>query len=70
MVITQAQKQTVRWGTIIRQKRRRLGLSQGLFGAMFGVSHAAVSEWENGKSDPPGSVTYWLYLELAARSKK
>lgn len=70
MVITQANKQTVRWDTIIRQKRRRLGLSQVKFGAMFGVSHAAVSEWEHGKSDPPGSVTYWLYVELAAKAKK
>lgn len=67
MLISQAQKQTVRWSTLIRQKRKRMKLSQGLFGAMFGVSHAAVSDWERGVTDPPGSVTYWLYVEATKR---
>ncbi len=50
-----------KWAKLIKTERKRLGLSQQMFGHMFGVSHVAVGYWERGETDPPGSVTYYLY---------
>lgn len=35
----------------IRAHRKQLGLSQTEFGKRYGVSHAAVSQWETGATE-------------------
>ena len=37
----------------IKAKRQQLGETQAVFGKRFGKSHAAVSEWESGKTEAP-----------------
>lgn len=49
---------------MIRQARQRVGLSQVAFGAIVGVSGAAVSRWENGNRTPPASVLRLYAREL------
>lgn len=44
---------------IIKQKRIALGESQETFGKRFEVSHAAVSDWESGKSEARYEVLYF-----------
>lgn len=39
-------------GERIKQARRRLDLTQDAFGKLAGVSKAAVSQWENGRTKP------------------
>jgi DNA-binding transcriptional regulator YiaG len=39
-------------GDKIRSQRKLLKMSQDVFAAEVGVTAAAVSEWENGKSSP------------------
>lgn len=63
MKLTESMKQTPEWGPLIKARRKELGWSQAALGAVYGVSHAAVSDWESGKSDPPGEITWWLYTE-------
>lgn len=45
---------------LIKRKRLEFGETQSDFGKRFGVSHAAVSDWESGKSEAPYAVTEWL----------
>lgn len=52
-----------RWAELIKQKRKELRENQTIFGARFGVSYAAVSQWELGEANPPGEVTWWLVQE-------
>lgn len=40
----------------IKSKRRKLGETKTEFGNRFDVSHAAVSDWESGKSEAPYRV--------------
>lgn len=70
MKLTQGMKQTPRWGTLIKQKRRRLKETQAEFGARFGVTYVAVSLWESNKREAPYSVTWWLYKELLGKMGK
>ncbi len=51
---------TNNWSELVKIKRELLGESQGAFGKRFGVSHAAVSDWERKVSGPPGAVTWFL----------
>lgn len=44
------------WPDKIQNIRLGLDESQTLFGNRFGVSHAAVSDWESGKSEAPYKV--------------
>lgn len=49
----------------IKAKRKQLGETQAQFGKRFGVSHAAVSDWEAGKSEAPYKVLeYFLSKEV------
>ena len=41
---------------MIKHHRKSLNKSQGEYGEMFNVSHAAVSDWESGKSEAPYKV--------------
>lgn len=52
-----------RLGLLVRTLRG--SMSQTEFGALYGVSHAAVSDWERSVSDVPGNVT----LALIARER-
>ena len=54
---------TPKWPELIKQKRADLSESQTVFGKRFGVSHAAVSDWERGVSEPPAAVIWWLAQE-------
>ncbi len=45
----------------ILAKRKELKESQGEFGKRFGVSHAAVSEWEAGKCEAPYKVIEFVH---------
>lgn len=49
---------------LLRIWRRRQELSQSVIGRRFGVSHAAVSDWEAGKSDLPNRVIQELYWDF------
>lgn len=42
--------------TGILNLRKKLGLSQGAFGALLGVSQASVSKYESGDKNPRKSV--------------
>jgi len=48
---------------LLKQARREAKESQSTFGLRFGRSHAAVSDWESGKSDIPNKVIEWLLRE-------
>ncbi len=48
------------WNDLIKLTRLQLGESQSEFGKRFDVSHAAVSDWESGKSQAPYEVTWWI----------
>jgi transcriptional regulator with XRE-family HTH domain len=37
---------------LVRETRRRLGLSQQKFAAQVGVSFQSVNRWENGRTQP------------------
>lgn len=52
------------WSRLIRQKRKELGENQTQFGARFGVSYVAVSDWERGVNDAPARVLWWLVQEI------
>jgi len=43
-------------GTLVREARRRLGLTQAALAARLGVSFVTVNRWERGKSKPPGQL--------------
>jgi transcriptional regulator with XRE-family HTH domain len=43
--------------------------SQTEFGKLFGVSHAAVSDWERGISDVPGVVTLALIAQEVSKAR-
>lgn len=49
---------------LIKNKRDKLKESQGVFGQRFGKSHAAVSDWESGKSSPPSDVVEFIIADL------
>lgn len=49
-----------KWAEQIKQKREKLKESQTTFGKRWDVSHAAVSDWERGITDPPAAVIWWL----------
>ena len=40
------------YATLIREIRRRLGLTQEKFAARLGVTFPTVNRWENGKAKP------------------
>ena len=61
MQLTQNIKQTPRWGTLIKQQRKKLKLSKAAFGRQYGVTGQAVHYWETNQSDPPGIVTWQIY---------
>jgi DNA-binding transcriptional regulator YiaG len=49
---------------LVRQKRRKLRLTQGQFAALLGTRNYNVSKWEAGVTVPPGDVVHKL-MELA-----
>lgn len=49
---------------LIKSKRLKLGESGTDFGKRFGVTHAAVSDWENGKSEAGYDVINFVLDEL------
>ncbi len=40
------------YATLVREIRRRLGLTQEKFAARLGVTFPTVNRWENGKAKP------------------
>lgn len=54
------EKITHQWAALIKTTRKQLNETQEVFGARFGVTYAAVSDWERGRYDPPANVTWWL----------
>lgn len=50
----------------IKNKRKSLKESQTVFGKRFEVSHAAVSDWESGKSEASYKVIIFV-LDLPKR---
>lgn len=51
---------SAKWAKLIKATRLGLKESQTTFGARFNASATAVSYWENGQTDPPGAVTWWI----------
>jgi len=49
---------------VIEMHRNRLGLSQKEYGEKYGVSHAAVSDWERAVSEPSASVLISVLEEM------
>lgn len=72
---SQAQPQPIKpvsapnWAALIKQARTQLGESQAQFALRFGVSHVAVSNWENGRDEAPYAVTWWLVTQGATTSE-
>lgn len=62
--ITQAKSETPDWASLIKEIRTEQDMTQADFGAIFGVSDAAVSQWESGKRDAPYEVTWYVHLYL------
>lgn len=58
LMVTQADKP--RWGALIRAHRTALAESQTQFAKRWGVTQAAVSQWENEERDPPAELTWWI----------
>src|SRR6185312_10356400 len=54
----------------IQALREQLGENQTEFGKHFGVSHAAVSDWESGKSEAPYKVLEWALLRSVREDKE
>lgn len=48
---------------LIKDKRHELNESQSQFGRRFNMSHAAVSDWESGKSEAPYVVLSFCMKE-------
>ncbi len=46
---------------LIRNTRKVMQLSQSDFGKLFGASHAAVSDWEKGKSEASYKVVEFCF---------
>jgi len=42
--------------TLLREFRRRLGLTQAALAARLGVSFVTINRWERGKSKPPSQL--------------
>ncbi len=53
---------------IIKLKRRLLNETQTQFGERFGVTHAAVSEWESGKSEAGYDVIYFVLSDFVVEN--
>lgn len=70
MKLTEGIKNKSRWAALVRAERKRLKLSQEEFGAKFGVTGSAVSEWERELSSPSDDVTWYLYRRQAQLYKK
>lgn len=49
---------------LIKAKRLSLSESQSKFGKRFGVTHAAVSDWEADKSEAPYRVISFILIDL------
>ena len=47
-----------------KEMRKRNKISQSEIGKLFGVSHVAISNWENGKNDIPNSVIEYFWNDL------
>ena len=62
--ISQAKRTDPNWASLIKQIRIEQNLTQADFGLLFGVSDAAVSQWESGKRDAPYEVTWYIHLYL------
>jgi putative transcriptional regulator len=43
---------TVETGVLVRELRRRMGLTQERFAAILGVTLPTINRWENGRSKP------------------
>jgi DNA-binding transcriptional regulator YiaG len=45
----------------VKQKRKKLGLSQAVFAQMLNTSTVTVWRWENGLFHPrPDAIDYWI----------
>jgi transcriptional regulator with XRE-family HTH domain len=49
-----------RWAVKIKALRKKRGESQTVFGERFGVTKAAVSQWEAGLTEPSPDVILWV----------
>lgn len=54
---------------MIKAKRLQLKESQEIFSKRFGVSHAAVSDYEHGKSEAPYRVLKFILSDKSYREK-
>lgn len=55
---------------LIKDKRLELKETQRQFGRRFSVTHAAVSDWESGKSEAPYQVIEIILENLTFPQKK
>lgn len=67
MKLTGQDKNPPNWAPLIRHYRLKMGETQTEFGKRFGVSPVAISLWESARRDPPGVVTWWVYMQLRAK---
>lgn len=70
MKFTMAIRRKPRWHTLIKQKRARMGLTRREFGELFGVTAAAVYQWEMDMTSPPAELTWWLYEEAVKKERQ
>jgi DNA-binding transcriptional regulator YiaG len=49
-----------KWAVKIKALRKKMGESQEVFGARFGVTKGAVSQWEAGIAQPDADVVMWV----------
>ena len=58
----------VKRGTEVARVRKTLGLSQGKFAALLGISASTLKNWEQGRRRPTGPAR--VLLNIAARHPK
>ena len=54
----------IKLGEIIRNGRKRMGLTKSELARLMNVSHAAVSYWEDGSVFPAGETLIYLFRRL------
>lgn len=54
------------WATQTKWVRKRLGESQAVFGARFGVTSQAVSTWETATCEPGAEVLMFVFEQVKA----
>ena len=67
-------KETMRYGDVIRRKRKLMGMNQTEFGEVVDVCQGTLSKWELGITSPPFDTAEYILkslgYELIIREKR